>query len=171
MLTLAATARARGRRAARDRWYALCPQMIAAAEQVLLVLEGGVAPELLTVAVQKAMTDEPVTAVPKWALPLTEHPESIALLGKDIDQRLIRAALPSETPSLDEHSIGLAALAVAFCRSQDSLRALAGHLPEGDARTVLRRARLAQATVSAGEPSKTRGELKRRMRELRWDES
>jgi hypothetical protein len=60
---------------------------------------------------------------------------------------------------------------VAFCRSRDTLKAIAGHLPPADADAVLRMSRLAQATVSSGEPSRMRAELKRRLKELKWVES
>lgn len=168
MLTLAAAAYARGHRAGRDKWFALSPQMIASVEQVLFVLEGSVPPGYLAAAVERAMDGHPVTAIPRWARPIADHGDALPELGRALQEPLTAKALPPKTRDLDDRARGLAGLAVAFCRSRDTLKAIAACLPPEDADAVLRMARLAQATVSSGEPSRMRAALKRRLKELEW---
>lgn len=165
MLALAATAHARGHRAVVDKWHVLSPQMKASAEQVLHVIEKGVSPELLTAAIQRAMSGEPITAVPKWAVPITNHPEVLSVIAADLPDDLVAPALPGNAAEVDAHTRGLAALAVSLCRSRDTLTAIAATLPKADRNGVLRMSRLAQATVASGEPSRIRGELKRRLKD------
>ena len=154
VLAIAAVAHARGYRAGANRWNVLSRENIAATEQILRVIEDGVDPRDMAVAIESAMGKEPATAPPSWASRVWAEPDIIPVIGAVVDDPI----LPLATG--DDREKGLAALAIAMCRSMDGVEALAARLRGGDGEQLLRMARLAQATVEAGEPSEMRSRIR-----------
>jgi hypothetical protein len=167
MLALAAVAHARGFTRGVDEWCVLSPQLSATAYQVMEVIEAGVDPGLVAWALGRALEGEPVTAIPSWIRPALENDELASRIGETIDDELLLPALSPGQRLSKGTQRWVAALAVAFCRSFDSLKALTAKMPRADGEAALRMSRLAQATVSSGAPSKLRHELKRLVKELR----
>ena len=112
-------------------------------------------------AVQAAMGPDPATASPSWAEPLWRNSDAFERLGAAFDaDRLARASGQGKNLASDREK-GMAAVAVALCRSLDSLRALSLKLPEQDQDRIVRAGYLAQVVARPGEPSKVRAEVKR----------
>ncbi len=159
VLVTAAVSHARGARAGATRWNVLAPENVAATEQILRVIEDGVDPRDMAVAIESAMGEKPATAPPSWANRVWAEPDVISKIGAAVDDPILshrtgRASTPTDREK------GLAALAIAMCRSMDGAEALAARLCKGDGEQLLRMARLAQATVEAGEPSGMRSKIR-----------
>ena len=167
VLGIAAMAHARGHRTMVGRWSALSRETRAAVEQVLGVLEQTRDFDIIHCAVMKTMSNEKVVAPPKWAKAIAQDPEILARLGSALNDASVKPALGQGDRALTPRQKGLAAMAVALCRNQDTLLALAESMPEEDASVMMRMARLAQATVAPGEPSSVRGRLRALLKELR----
>ena len=150
----AAVAHARGYRAGANRWNVLSEENIAATDQILRVIEDGVAPRDMAVAIESAIEKKPATAPPSWANRVWAEPDVIPEIGAAVDDSILPSAAG------DDREKGLAALAIATCRSLDGAEALAVRLPGEDDEKLLRMARLAQATVEAGEPSEMRSRIR-----------
>jgi hypothetical protein len=157
---LAAVAHANGRRAGEGDWNVLCPQITTAAEEVLLHLEGGVDVELLEGVVSAALGDVPAVASPAWALPLVRDPGLLSRVGTAFEEDDLRSALGPDLSNPSGRDKGLAALAVGFAHSRDSLRALVVDFSSEDRAIVLRMACLASVTVVPKEPSRIRNKIK-----------
>jgi hypothetical protein len=157
-LGIAAIAHARGQRAHGGPWHALSRDLAAAAEQILCELEADAPPDALAAAVGAAMGESPAAAEPAWTAPLARDPEAFACAG--------RAAAASWPPGFpipapdDDHRRGVAAVALALCRSTDAVRSLAGKLGAEDGRALVRTARLCQALAHPGEPSAMRATIR-----------
>jgi hypothetical protein len=164
-LGIAAMAHARGHRTMAGKWSALSLEMRAAVEQVLGVLEKSTDLDVVRYAVMKTMSNEQVAAPPKWAKAIVQDPELLAQLGSDLDDALLNAAIGRGGHALTPRQRGMAGMAVALCRNQDTLMALAEGMPGGDGRAMMRMARLAQATVAPGEPSSMRRRLRALLKE------
>lgn len=154
VLVTAAVAHARGYRAGANRWNVLSLENIAATEQILRVIEDGVEPRDMAVAIESAIDKKPATAPPSWANRVWTEPDIISKIGSAMEDPIL------PTAAGDDREKGLAALAIAMCRSMDGVQALAARLREGDGKKLLRMARLAQATVEAGEPSEMRSKIR-----------
>ncbi len=154
VLVTAAVAHSRGHRAGASRWNVLSRENIAATDQILRVIEDGVDPRDMAVAIESAMGKEPATAPPSWANRVWDEPGIISEIGAAVGDSILRPA------TVGDREKGLAALAIAICRSMDGAEALAARLPAGDGEQFLRMARLAQATVEAGEPSGMRSRIR-----------
>jgi len=145
ILGLAAVAYARGQRAGTGPWYALPAETVAAVEEVLLVLENEEDPELLEAVVCAALSPEPSTAAPSWAEPLWRDPAALTEVGRAVDDELTKPVLGSGEANPPPRLKGMAALAMALCRSPDGLAALAARLPGDEGPEVVRLACLAGA--------------------------
>ena len=168
-LGIAAMAHARGHSTSDCKWSSLSREITAAAEQVLWVLEDSPDFDMVHLAVMKAMSEDKVAALPKWALPLGQDPELVTRLGDALDEALLNPAIGSGDRPLTPRLKGLAGVAVALCRNQDTLSALAEKLPKADSRVMVRMARLAGATVGPGEPSSMRARLRAMLKEQTWE--
>jgi hypothetical protein len=149
-----------------DRWSALSRELSAAVEQVLRFLEETPDFEVVQSAVLKTMSGEQVAAEPKWTRSICRDPEILYRAGGALDDTFLTPALGKRVSKLTPRIKGLAGMAVALCRNQDTISTLAEKLPKEDARLMVRMARLAQATVGPGEPSTMRGRLRALLGEL-----
>ena len=156
-LGIASVAMARGQRPGDGPWYALAPDLVTAAEEVMAAVDGEGDPAVLAAALEAALGPRPANAAPAWLENLDE-----AALGR-IAAALGEVPLP---PALHGKRAGAAdpalwALSLALCRNPDTVAAVAGDLE--DAATgarLLRWSRLAQAVARPGEPSRMRRRLK-----------
>ncbi len=165
ILGLAALAHAQGRRQGAEPWHVLPADTVAAAEEVLLALEEELDPALLEAVIRAAMSEKPATAAPSWAEPLWRDPGALSRVGAAVDSKRLAPAFGPRLPDPSDREKGLAALAVALCRSVDGLRALAERLPEEDRDLALRMTYLAGVTVEPGDPSRMRAEMRRILKE------
>ncbi len=165
ILGLAALAHARGQRAGFGPWYALCPETIAATEEVLHALDQRPDPKLLEAVVRAAMAPAPATAAPRWAEPLWRDPRALSRVGAAVDSKYLAPALGIGRHDLSDRLRGLAALAVALSRSLDGLCALAEHLPQTEKGEIVRMASLAAAVVNPGEPTQMKAKIRRILKE------
>lgn len=163
VLGLAMLAHARGQGSGAGPWYVLAPELVAATDQIIGVLEQGPDAASLSFAARAAMGPEPATAAPSWARPLWEHPDELERVGRLIPLVDLGAALPygASESELGDRCRGLAALAVAACRSVDGTAAIASMLPADEARELVRMSRLAGARVAPGGPSRVRRGIRR----------
>lgn len=158
-LGLAAVAFARGQRPGEGPWYALAPELVAPAEEVLSGIGRERDPAVLSAALAAALGPDPATAAPGWLGPL----DRVAL------ERLAEApGLGAPPPALEREceapsDRGLWALALAFCRNPDAVAAVAARLEDAPGASLLVRwSRLAQILARPGDPSRAR----RRIREI-----
>ncbi|MCP4679629.1 MAG: hypothetical protein GY854_29885 [Deltaproteobacteria bacterium] len=165
ILGLAALAHAQGRRPGSEPWHVLSADTVAAAEEVLIALEKEMDPALLEAVVRAAMGEKPATAAPSWAEPFWRDPQALSRIGAAVDSKCLAPAFGPRLPEPSDREKGLAALAVALCRSVDGLRALAEHLSEEERELVLRMTYLAGVTVEPGEPSRMRADMRRILKE------
>jgi hypothetical protein len=166
ILAVAALAHIGGQRAGQGPWHTLPPETISAAEEILYLLGRTGNPTVLEAVVRAAMAPEPATAAPKWAKPLWREPSSISRLGSSIDKKRLVPALGPRYGGPSNREKGLAAVAVALCRSSDGLQALAERLPEKDGSELKRMASLAQALVEPKEPTAMRAEVRRLLKDM-----
>ncbi len=164
-LALAAVAHTAGRRSASGAWAVLGLDIVAAAEQVLAFLEKGPDFQIVQRAVTRAITQESPAAIPPWAKPLYEQPDAFSFLGNTVDDVWALRALGPRRKNPSPRLKGMAIAALAFCRNQDTLTALARQLPEEEERAIRRMARLAQANTNPGEPSAARAKIRRLLKE------
>jgi len=106
------------------------------------------------------MSKKHSTAPPKWAAPIWQDTLMLSKIGKAVDLGKLTQVLGSGFTNTSDHQIGLAALAVALCRSQDGLHALALNLLKEDQSKLLNMAGFAQVVVQPGEPTKMRATIK-----------
>lgn len=156
VLGLAALAHARGQRAGAGPWYVLGPETVAAAEQLLSILEEGGDPESLAAAVGAAMGPEPATAAPSWVVRLLARDRALDRVGERIEPLELAPALERgmATDELSARARGLAALAVGLCRSIDRVEAVCRGLELGEGRALRRMSRLAGVQVAPGQPTR-----------------
>lgn len=160
-LALAAVAHAKGRLPRGERWHVLAPELAAAAEEVLAEIAAGARPEVLETAVRAAMDEKPSTAPPAWARALVGSPAALSRVGRGADPGDLAPALGRRAGTAEDRLKGLAALALALCRSLDALAAAAALLSEEDGRALVRMGHLAAATAEPGAPSRMRAAVKR----------
>jgi len=160
ILGLSAVAWSRGQRSSRGPWYVLGPHSVAAAEEILQVFEENIEPNLLEAVVKAAMDHRPATVAPSWCAPLERDPELLDILGRELRDPLPSDIFGRQNRSPSHRERGMAALALALCRSLDGLRSLALKLPDSDADRLLRMGHLAQVTVGPGEPTRIRSLVK-----------
>lgn len=160
ILGLAAAALASGQGPG-GTWHALPPDTLAATEEILHLLCACPDDDAIEQAMARAFSPFP-TAAPGWARAVCERPESLRALAAKVDISLVGAALPSGTAPLDDLEHGMAALAVALCRSPDALSALSASLPSEVGTCLERMGRLAHAQAEPGVPSRVRSLLRRR---------
>ncbi len=154
----------------REPWSVLSPELIAGAEQIGAAVAACEAEEALALAVQSALAPAR-TALPEWLTPTLTEPKCLSFVGRNTgDFDLLAALGPGRVASSDRER-GLAALALALCRRQDTLLTLASRLPESsETRLLIRMGRLANVTAAPGEPSKLRSALRRRLKGAStWD--
>lgn len=163
MLGLAALAYTRGQRSGQGPWFVLPPEMVSATEEILVALERGPGAEAMAAAVGSAMGPEPATAAPAWAAPLVEDPDALATVGRGVECGDLVPALPAarEAHRLSDRHAGLAAVAIAFCRSVDVVGDLSQRLELEDGASLERMSRLAGTTVEPGQPTRVRRAIKR----------
>jgi hypothetical protein len=158
ILGLAAVAHARDGAAGTGSWSVLGEETAAAADEILAVLSGPVHPGAMAMAIGAAMSRSPATAPPAWAEPVWRDPSWLARIGGQIS---LAGGVPSVgSPGATDRSTGIAALAMAVCRSMDGALALARKLPPADGAELARRARLAGCVAEPGEPSRIRVAIK-----------
>jgi hypothetical protein len=148
---LAAVAFARGTR----NWHALSVSLAHPADEIRSVIEEHPGASALAAAADRSFSDSP-GELPDWLDALTD--DGLILLG----DRVAPFWPPSGGAPLRGRDGGIAALAIAFCRRMDRIRAMGDRLPPEDARQLLRRARLAAVLLEPGAPSA----MKRQIRAL-----
>jgi len=164
VLGLAAVAHARGLRPGPGTWHVLDPATASAADRILGALGEERDPEVLARAVGAAMGEGPATAAPAWAAPMWSEAGAMERVGRALSDRDAAAALGAGGSTTDR-SRALACLAVSLCRSIDAVRAVAERLGAPDGEALERMARLAQARVRPGEPTRARDRLRRLLAE------
>jgi hypothetical protein len=160
MLGLAAVARAHGQQAGAGPWHVLPPETVAAAEQLLGVLEEPGDSDSVAMAVSAALAPGPATAAPTWAAGAWERPDGLEAIGARARSPDLIPALGDAVDQADMRKRGLAALAVALCRSIDGVEALGAKLGGEDSAALVRMARLAGALVGPGQPTRVRGSIR-----------
>lgn len=160
-MCLAALAESRGQRAGKGEWRVLCPEMAAAVEEIMLILERTEDQSSIERAVLAAMGPDPATASPSWAEPLWRDPDALERLGAALDASALSCAVGHGRKLASDRDKGVAAAAIALCRSLDSLKALSLKLPEQDQDKIMRMGHLAQVASKPGEPSRVRAEVRR----------
>jgi hypothetical protein len=165
VLGLASLAYARGQRSGQGPWYVLPPEMVAATEEIIGALERGAEAGALAAAVGLAMGPEPATAAPAWAGALVENTDALEALGRGIGRADLDPALPRAEGGtrLDDRSAGLAAVAIAFCRSVDVVEDLCRVLGLAEGSSLRRMSRLANAVVVPGQPTRMRRAIRRQL--------
>lgn len=155
----------------REPWQVLSPEIVAAAEQAYAALAVDPDPALLALALQSALCRRPMTALPEWMAPITREPACVSYLGRHVQDSKLTPALGRLRSASSDREKGLAALALALCRRQDTLRTLASRLPETtDARLLTRMGLLAYVLAVPGEPSAMRGEVRKLIKgAASWD--
>jgi hypothetical protein len=162
ILGIAALAHARGD----GRWHVLSPETVAAAEEILRYLEQKPDSVVLEAVIGAALAPEPATQPPSWSKPLFHNRSMIERIGALTDASKLRAALGAGHASPANRLKGLAALAIGFCRSLDSLGALAENLSDDDRADLMPMGYLAHTLVEPGEPSTMRSDIRRIMSEV-----
>ncbi len=165
VLGLAAVAHVHGQRAGKGPWNVLSPEIVAATEEILLLLEQGPKKAVLEAVVEAALSPEPATAAPRWTEPLWRDADALSRLGKVLDIRTLTPALGPRRADPSDREKGLAGVALALCRSSDGLCALAERLPEDDGSKLKCMASFAQTVVEPREPTRMRDELRRLLKE------
>jgi len=155
-LGMAAIAHARGQRARGGPWHVLSRDLAAAADQILGELDAELPPRDLAAALGAAMGEAPATSEPSWTAPLAGDPEAFARVGRAATWP---AGFPIGAPEADR-ALGIAAVALALCRSVDAARSLAAKLGAEDGRELVRAARLYQILARPGEPSAMRAAVR-----------
>ncbi|MCU0664802.1 MAG: hypothetical protein MUC50_21075 [Myxococcota bacterium] len=141
-------------------WYALPPETLAAVEEILHLLCSCRDDAAMEQAMTRGLLPFP-TSAPAFARTLVESPQSIAALAHVVHRDLISAAFGQGEGPKDDLDHGLAALAVALCRSPDALSALAAFLPDDVGSRLERLGRLAHVQAEPGQPSRVRHLLRR----------
>jgi hypothetical protein len=159
-LLLAATARSRGIRMGEHRWHVLPPDIVASVEQVLGFLDQETVLEWVEMAIHQALVGEPIASIPLWLKPIGEIPDALSVLGCATDQASLTPAFGPRMRHPSDRAKGIAAVAVALSRMQDTLDTLSRILPEEDGRQLIRMGRLAAATVRSGEPTRMRAHVR-----------
>jgi hypothetical protein len=165
ILAVAAMAHIDGQRPGQGPWHTLSPENLAAVEEVLYMLSRVRTPSVLEAVIRAAMAPEPATAAPKWAEPLWRNPALISRVGKSFDAKSLAPALGPKCADPSDREKGIAAIAIAMCRSSDGLQALVEMLPEEDGAQLMRMARLAHVNVEPKEPSTIRAEVRRLLKD------
>ena len=160
---LASVAHVRGQSLS-GSWYVLSKEIGAAADQILKVLNDGVDKTSLAAAVTACMSLQPATAAPLWTKPIWEDPTILDQIGNLAEQKWP----PNENgaPLNSSRQRGLASLAIALCRSMDSVRAVALKLSESNGGELIKMAALAQSCVAPGIPSEERNRLRCFLKEI-----
>ena len=171
VLTLAVLARAGSQEGRHAVLASLTPEMRAATEQVGRVLETAYKSEALKAALEHALSLSPAVALPDWLRPVLRNSRALSHLGASFNVSDLRSALGRRRTSPSDREKGIAALATALCRQQDTLSTLAGRFPEErEGALLLAMGRLAAVTASPGEPSTVRGTVRRILKEGdKWD--
>ncbi len=156
ILGLASVAAACGQRPGEGPWYVLSKETTRPAESILKAIASNGDTMVLESAVRAALSPEPATSLPPWTTAVNA-PEALLRIAGAIEISTLRKLLPDPQ---DPHQLGLAALALAFCRSHDHLVSLSQFLNEDDRARFLRLGALAAVTVRPGEPSKMRLQIK-----------
>jgi hypothetical protein len=156
-LGLASVALAHGQRPGQGPWHALAPDLIAAAEEVMLAVDEEDDPAILAAALDTALGPDAASATPSW----------IGELDGAVLERLFAGLPDVEVPpavrkeARSAADAALWALALAFCRNPDAARAVAEKFADAATGARLQRwSRLAQAVARPGEPSRMRRRLK-----------
>lgn len=136
-------------------WYALSPETLASVEEILHLLCSCRDDAAMEQAISRGLTPLP-TSAPAWTRHWTQSPKALAALSRVAPRESVAAAFrPGQGPR-DDIDHGLAALAVALCRSPDALNALAAFFPEEVGTRLERLGRLAHAQAEPGVPSRLR---------------
>jgi hypothetical protein len=136
-------------------WHALSPETLAAVEEVLHLLCSCRDDVAMEQAISRGLTPLP-TSAPAWARQWTQSPKALAALSRLVPREAVAAAFGTGEGPRDDIDHGLAALAVALCRSPDALNALAAFLPDKVGTRLERLGRLAHAQAEPGVPSRLR---------------
>ena len=160
VLGLASVASACGQRAGKGPWYVLSKEITGPAEEVLTALQKKPDPVLLEAAVRAAMSKEPATSPPSWSEPLLSGGDVIDRFGGTIEKKDIEKVAGKARDTGSPRVRGLAALAIAFCRSRDAVEAISRLFEEEEKRAVREMGAFAGAVVDPMEPTSMRERLK-----------
>lgn len=163
---LAAVARARDRGRVGRSWHVLPAELVQAVEQIAGVLDEEGDPEQVQLAVQAAFAPAPVFAPPPWTQRLFDDPAVLERVGAGFGDDELWPALGADA-RVSMVQRALAAVAIALCRSPDSVAAAAARFEPHLAEQLVRAGRLAHVTAPAGMPSRLRGRIKRILNEER----
>ena len=171
-LLVAAVARARGIRVGQRRWHVLAPDIVASVEQVLTFLEREQVSEAwLELAVHQALKGDAIASVPGWLRPVADREDALSLLGDRIATEELRSALGYRMCHPSQRQKGVAAVAIALSRMQDTLDTLCRMLSSTDGALLARMGRLAAARVEGGEPTRMRMRVREALKELTHGEN
>jgi hypothetical protein len=172
MLTLAVVAYSRGFRPATvGQWNVLSKEMQAAAEQILSAVASNPFPKVLEQALTFALAPLSETAVPSWLSPIYRDPSALSAVGRAFETARLTASLGEQRIAPSDREKGLAAVALALCRLQDTLASLSRRLPSvEEAVRLMRMGRLAYVRAGGGEPSAARTEIRKLLNGAPWEE-
>ena len=165
-LIIATIARSRGIRMGERQWSVLAPDTIASVEQVLGFLDQETAMDWVEMAVHQALIGDPIASIPSWLRPIGDIPDALSAVGRATELRLVAPALGPNVAHPSDRAKGMAAVAVALSRMQDTLDTLSRILPDEDGCQLVRMGRLAAATVRAGEPTRMRAHIREKLKEF-----
>ena len=164
-LLTATIARSRGIEMGTHRWQALSPDLIASVEQVLGCLSQSMPVDWLEMTIRRTLIGEEVAAVPEWLTPVYRSPEALSFVGGAVTREEVSCALGIRAHHPSERYLGLAAVAVALSRMQDTLDTLSRRLNHEDGNLIVRMGRLAGVTIQSGEPTRMRRRVRLLLRE------
>lgn len=164
-LLTATVARSRGIEMGSHKWHALSPDLIASVEQVLGYLCHTAPVDWLEMAIRQTLIGEPVASVPDWLTSVYRSPDALSYIGHKVSREDVLPALGVRAHRPSERYLGLAAVAVALSRMQDTLDTLSRHLNEEDSNLLVRMGRLAGVTVQSGAPTRMRRRVRVLLRE------
>lgn len=147
------------------KWHALSPDLIASVEQVLGYLRQPTPVDWLEMAIRQTLIGEPIASVPDWLAPVYRSPDAFSYIGRKVSREEVLPALGIRAHHPSERYLGLAAVAIAFSRMQDTLDTLSRHLNREDSHLLVRMGRLAGVTVQSGAPTRMRRRVRLLLKE------